>query len=115
MIDAGNFLEHLRWSARFARERQGEHCRDYYSMLRDTALMRFRCNERILALREAVCLFRICTNATRHPKADWQSRLDAGLSPIIECLGSKLPSRNSCLESPNPEYSLSPKGADRKS
>ena len=87
MIDVGNFLAHLRWSARFAQERHGENCRDYYSALKVAAFSRFRWNERNLALREAVCLFRICTNAIRHPKADWQSKLDAGLSLVSECLG----------------------------
>ncbi len=86
MLDVGNFLAHLRWSARFARERQAEYCRNYYSLMRDAALARFHWNERSLAYREAVCLFRICTNAIRHPTPDWKSKLDAGLSLVNECL-----------------------------
>lgn len=87
LLDVGNFLAHLRWSSRFAREPQAENCRDYYEGLRVAALSRFGWKERSLALREALCLFRICTNAIRHPKADWHSRLDAGLLLVGESLG----------------------------
>ena len=86
MIDVGNFLAHLLWSARFAHERQADHCRDYHSALRYAALSRFRWNDRSLAIREAVCLFRICTNAIRHPKADWKDKLEAGLALVNELL-----------------------------
>jgi len=87
MLDVGNFLAHLRWSSRFTREARAANCRDYHSMLRDAAIARFRWNKRSLALREAVCLFRVCTNAIRHPRANWQSKLKAGLSLVNECLG----------------------------
>lgn len=87
LLDVGNFLAHLRWSSRFARESHAENCRDYHDWLRLAALSRFAWDEDALALREAVCLFRICTNAIRHPKADWHSRLDAGLLLVSECLG----------------------------
>ncbi|MDE2951536.1 MAG: phosphotransferase [Chloroflexota bacterium] len=87
LLDVGNFLAHLRWSARFARETHAENCRDYRDGLRHAALSRFGWDEEGLALREAVCLFRICTNAIRHPKADWRGRLDAGLLLVSECLG----------------------------
>lgn len=87
LLDIGNFLAHLRWSSRFAREAHAVNCRDYYDGLRDAALSRFRWDEGSLALREAVCLFRICTNAIRHPRADWHSRLDAGLLLVRETLG----------------------------
>ncbi len=87
MLDVGNFLAHLRWSACFARERQAENCRDYYSLLRDAVLARFRWNERSLAFREAVCLFRICTNTIRHPRQNWHSKLEAGLALVNETLG----------------------------
>lgn len=87
LLDIGNFLAHLRWSARFSREPRAEHCRDYYDGLRVAALSRFGWHEDSLALREAICLFRICTNAIRHPTADWHSRLDAGLLLVAETLG----------------------------
>lgn len=87
LLDVGNFLAHLRWSARFSRETHAENCRNYYDALRVAALSRFNWNQRSLSLREAVCLFRICTNAIRHPKSNWQSRLDAGLLLVSECLG----------------------------
>ena len=86
MIDVGNFLAHLLWSARFAHERQADHCRDYHSAVRYAALSRFRWNDRSLAMREAGCLFRICTNAIRHPKADWKDKLEAGLALVNELL-----------------------------
>lgn len=87
MLDIGNFLAHLRWSARFAREPRAQNCRQYYDLLRDAALARFRWNPRSLALREAVCLFRVCTNAIRHPKANWRDKLGAGLLLVADCLG----------------------------
>ena len=87
MLDIGNFLAHLRWSARFARAPRAENCRHYHDMLRAAALARFGWTPHSLALREAVCLFRVCTNALRHPKADWQDKLSAGLSLVAETLG----------------------------
>ena len=87
LLDVGNFLAHLRWSSGFARQSHAENCRDYHDGLRHAALSRFGWDEDDLALREAICLFRICTNAIRHPKADWHSRLDAGLLLVSECLG----------------------------
>ena len=87
MIDVGNFLAHLRWSSRFARQSHAERCRDYHHVLRTAALSRFAWQERDLALREAVCLFRICTNAIRHPKADWKDKLGAGLAQVRDALG----------------------------
>ena len=87
MLDIGNFLAHLRWSAQFARQPRAENCRQYHDILRDAALARFGWNSRSLAKREAVCLFRVCTNAIRHPKEDWRERLSAGLALVAECLG----------------------------
>jgi len=87
LLDVGNFLAHLRWASHFARELRAENCRDYYDGLRVAALSRFGWSERSLSLREATCLFRISTNAIRHPKADWHSRLDAGLLLVGETLG----------------------------
>ena len=87
MLDVGNFLAHLRWSSRFAKEAHADNCREFYSTLRFAALSRFCWNERNLSLREAICLFRICTNSIRHPRADWHSKLDAGLLLVSESLG----------------------------
>ena len=86
MLDVGNFLAHLRWSARFARSQQAENCRGYHNRLRNATLARFGWQEQSLAWREAVCLFRVCTNAIRHPKADWRRRLEAGLALVSECM-----------------------------
>ena len=36
-------------------------------------------NRAELNLREAVCLFRICTNPVRRPRPDWHRNLEAGL------------------------------------
>ena len=87
MLDIGNFLAHLRWSSRFARASQAENCRQYHLGLREAALARYDWKPQALAMREAVCLFRVCTNAIRHPKQDWRDKLNAGLSLVADCLG----------------------------
>jgi len=85
MLDAGNFLAHLRWSAEFSRKRSGaEASGAYCQVFRKAALDRMQWDSRELAMREAVCLFRICTNSIRHIQADWRSRLKAGLSLVSE-------------------------------
>ena len=84
MLDVGNFLAHLRWTARFGRN--GEVRGQYHGIFRQEALERFSWNEQELNLREAVCLFRICTNTVRHPGADWRERLATGLSLVNETL-----------------------------
>ena len=86
MLDVGNFLAHLRWSSQSSNQDRAANCRAYHEEMRRAALERFRWDARSLALREAVCLFRICTNIIRHPKPDWISRLDAGLELVGECL-----------------------------
>ena len=88
MLDVGNFLAHLRWSARF-REREAAACRAYGGMLRRAALKRFLWDERDLALREAACLLRVCTNTIRHPQPDWHDQLEAGLALVNETLGQR--------------------------
>ena len=87
MLDVGNFLAHLLWSSRFARQREAKACTDYYAIFRQAALERFRWDERELDLRVAVCLFRVCTNTIRHPQADWRDKLEAGLALVNESLG----------------------------
>jgi len=87
LLDVGNFLAHLRWGAHFGREKEVEAVAAFHDVFRSAALERFGWNERELALREAVCLFRVCTNAIRHPREDWRDRLQAGLSLVNETLG----------------------------
>ena len=82
MLDVGNFLAHLSWSTRSSSRRRAANCRDYREALLEAALDRFKWDARSLALREAVCLFRICTNVIRHPKPDWKQRLDVGLALV---------------------------------
>ena len=86
LLDVGNFLAHLHWASRFGRKRDAQASGEYYEAFRHGALERFRWSERDLALREAVCLFRVCTNAIRHPRTDWQDQLHAGLSLVSETL-----------------------------
>ena len=90
LLDVGNFLAHLRWSSCFARNRHGAAVRTFHRMFQQAALDRFGWGEGELALREAVCLFRTCTNAIRHPRADWRDRLETGLSLVNEALGQGL-------------------------
>ena len=86
MLDVGNFLAHLRWGYQFGRERESEARRAYHELFQRAALERFRWDERELALREGVCLFRICTNAIRHPQPDWLCRLNSGLFLVNEII-----------------------------
>ena len=39
-----------------------------------------------LNLREAVCIFRVCTNPIRHLAPDWPHRLEMGLSLVNDLL-----------------------------
>ncbi len=87
LADVGNFLAHLRWTARVSRGRNADACAAYHEALRDAALDEFGWQARDLDDREAVCLFRVCTNAIRHPRADWQSQLQLGLAQVNEVLG----------------------------
>ena len=87
MLDVGNFLAHLRWRSCLGTQRTGDASGACYGQVRDAALDRFKWSERELALRESVCLFRICTNTIRHPQSDWRTKLEAGLSLVNETLG----------------------------
>ena len=84
LLDVGNFLAHLKWSSQVSR--RGTSFGEYHDVFREEALKRFGWAESELGLREAVCLFRICTNAVRHPRADWRERLATGLSLVNEIL-----------------------------
>ena len=86
MLDVGNFLAHLRWAGCFRREGPAEASQTYHQVFRRAALDRFLWSEQDLAAREAVCLFRICTNTIRHLQQDWPQRLEEGLSLVIETL-----------------------------
>ncbi len=87
MLDVGNFLAHLRWASRLGRKGRRDGSGAYHQLFRRAALDRYRWAERDLAFREAVCLFRICTNTIRRPQGDWRDRLEAGLSLVNETLG----------------------------
>ena len=86
MLDVGNFLAHLRWADRFGSRPKTDASRAYHDEFRQAALDRFGWDERELALREAVCLFRVCTNTVRRPKPDWQQNTIAGLALVNETL-----------------------------
>ena len=86
MLDVGNMLAHLRWASRIGRRRDADASGAYHQIFRSAALERFGWSERDLALREGVCLFRVCTNAIRRPQEDWLDRLEAGLRLVNETL-----------------------------
>lgn len=85
MLDVGNCLGHLKWSARFGRGKRNASGR-FYEVFKRDALRRFGWDRDELALREAVCLFRTCTNVIRHPKSEWRRNLVEGLSLVNETL-----------------------------
>ena len=86
MLDVGNFLAHLRWTASFGRKRRTDASTEYCDALRDASLRRFGWDQRALTLRESVCLFRICTNTIRRIESDWRERTVAGLTLVNEVL-----------------------------
>ncbi len=87
LLDVGNFLAHLLWSSEFGSAKGATACRKYYKVFRTAALERFGWNERDLTYREAACLFRVCTNAIRHPQQNWLGKLERGLAQVNEVLG----------------------------
>ena len=87
MLDVGNFIAHLCWRSRFGRQKDADANASYRDEFRSAAVDRFGWPERDLDPREAVCLFRICTNAIRNPKDDWRAKLEAGLALVEETLG----------------------------
>ena len=86
LLDVGNFLAHMHWSARFGRETEATSSAAHYHDFRAAAIERFGWEEQALNLREAVCIFRVCTNPIRHLAPDWPQRLDAGLTLVNEVL-----------------------------
>ena len=85
LLDIGTFLAHLKWMFRFKRRGERDASGALHEMFRGAALERFGWTERDLNLREAVCLFRVCTNALRRPQAglagEIEERSDAGERP----------------------------------
>ena len=86
MLDVGNFLAHLLWSANFGSRWAVDASQRYYDAFRSAALQRFDWAARDLTYREALCLFRVCTNFIRHPRENWRANLDAGLSLVNDLL-----------------------------
>ena len=86
LLDVGNFLAHLRWGVHFGSEGSADARSAYHGAFRHAALDRFGWSERELALREAACVFRVCTNVVRYPQPDWQERLRSGLSLVGQTL-----------------------------
>ena len=86
MLDIGNFLAHLRWASHFGKPRESRAKAAYHSIFHSASLDRLGWNSHDLALREAVCLFRVCTNAIRHPRPDWRIRLQKGLTLVNDIL-----------------------------
>ena len=86
LLDVGNFLAHLRWTAHIGRTRKTDASGAYHEQFRTAALDRFDWSERDLDLREAICLFRICTNAIRRIEPDWLDRTVRGLKLVNETL-----------------------------
>ena len=87
MPDVGNFLAHLRWAANFGGEKEAKAKSAYHAIFRSASIERIGWSEQDLALREAVCLFRVCTNAIRHTRPDCRNRLGNGLSLVNEIIG----------------------------
>ncbi len=85
-LDVGNFLAHHRWASSLGRHREADASGAYYHRFRDAAIERFNWNASDLALREAVCLFRICTNTVRHLRTDWRQNTLEGLALTNEML-----------------------------
>lgn len=87
MLDVGNFLAHLRWSAMSGTEKRAVFRKEYHGILKNAALDRFGWDERDLGLREGVCLFRTCIFPVIRPRPDWSERLQRGLALVNEAIG----------------------------
>ena len=88
MLDVGNFLAHLSWASNKERQSGPDAASVYRQQFKEAALERFGWRERELALREAVCIFRICTNTVRRIKPDWRQRTRDGLTLAIDTFAS---------------------------
>ena len=87
MLDVGNFLSHLRWSAMTGAEKRAAVRMEYHGIFKEAALERFGWAERELALREGICLFRTCIFPVIRPAQDWAERLQRGLGLVNQALG----------------------------
>ncbi len=88
MLDVGNCLAHALWASKFAPETAAASQRRFYDEFRATAIDTCGWEESELSLREAVCLFRICTNPLRRPQPDWSGKVIAGLQLVNELANS---------------------------
>ena len=86
MLDVGNFLAHLRIQEGLGGDRVSAATGACHGEFRDASLDRLPWEEWELDLREAVCVFRICTSTIRHISPNWRGRLAAGLSLVNEVL-----------------------------
>ncbi len=86
MLDVGNFLAHQRVQAGLGSERVAAGVGAYRAAFRRAALDRCGWDAPDLDLREAVCLFRICTSIVRNISADWRERLSKGVRLVNELL-----------------------------
>ncbi len=87
MLDVGNFLAHLAWAAADSPLVPSDARPRAYDDVKHAALERFGWNRHDLAMREAVCLFRICTNTVRRIKPDWAQRTRDGLTLTLDTVG----------------------------
>ncbi len=87
LLDVGNFLAHLRWSAAMGTSKRYAAKAEYHRIFKEAALSRFDWDSHELALREAVCLFRTCVFPVIRPKDDWLQKLETGLSLVNETMG----------------------------
>ena len=87
MLDVGNFLSHLRWSAAMGTSKRFAAKTEYHRIFREAALSRFGWDPHELARREAICLFRTCVFPVIQPKDDSMQKLQTGLSLVNETLG----------------------------
>ena len=86
LLDVGNFLAHLGWSSTTGSAERAAAKEAYRKTFRDAALGRFGWDEHELALREAVCLFRMCVFPVIRPDPDWLAKLERGLTLVNETL-----------------------------
>ena len=84
MLDVGNCLAHTLWASKNGNEAAAASQLRFYNDFRAAALEFCGWNESELSLREAVCVFRICTNAIRKPKPGWSQKVISGLQLVNE-------------------------------
>ena len=85
MLDVGNCLAHLKWSEHFSRRKKNASGK-FYNEFKTAAIDRFQWHPQDLEMREAVCIFRICTNTIRRPQSNWRDNLHQGLQMVNQTL-----------------------------